>query len=306
MTITFRRDSESGVSVLNVAYYERLPSARTSVASELTDPLGSDPGQTPGLTPASAWSRIPSAVSACCLVSTSGGDRRIAFCPAPRTSRPRVKHSRTTRVALGGRALLRLAIAHELDADHQPAAAHVADDADACPSAPCAPASRCAPTSAAFFISAVAQQLDRGERRRARHGIAAERAGVRARAATTSRPTRAVATPSGSPDAMPFAIVDDVRLRRRSARSRTSSRCGPCPTALRRRSSSMPCCVVSSRSRWWNDVRRHDVAALALDRLDDDRRDFVGRHEVHEQLLLDEAQALGRARLRRQRRPGQR
>ena len=36
------------------------------------------------------------------------------------------------------------------------------------------------------------------------------------------------------------------------------------------------------------DVRRHDVAALALDRLDDDRRDFVGRDEVHEQLLLDE------------------
>jgi hypothetical protein len=27
MTITFRRDSESGVSVLNVAYYERLPNA---------------------------------------------------------------------------------------------------------------------------------------------------------------------------------------------------------------------------------------------------------------------------------------
>jgi hypothetical protein len=27
MTITFRRDSESGVSVLNVAHYEKLPSA---------------------------------------------------------------------------------------------------------------------------------------------------------------------------------------------------------------------------------------------------------------------------------------
>ena len=25
MTITFRRDSETGVSVLNVAYYDRLP-----------------------------------------------------------------------------------------------------------------------------------------------------------------------------------------------------------------------------------------------------------------------------------------
>ena len=27
MTITFRRDSESGVSVLNVAHYEKLPTA---------------------------------------------------------------------------------------------------------------------------------------------------------------------------------------------------------------------------------------------------------------------------------------
>ena len=39
-------------------------------------------------------------------------------------------------IALGRRALLGLAIAHELDADHQPATAHVADDRDACPSAP--------------------------------------------------------------------------------------------------------------------------------------------------------------------------
>ena len=35
-------------------------------------------------------------------------------------------------------------------------------------------------------------------------------------------------------------------------------------------------------------IGRHDVAALALDRLDHDRRDFVGRHQMREQLLLDE------------------
>ena len=34
--------------------------------------------------------------------------------------------------------------------------------------------------------------------------------------------------------------------------------------------------------------RRHDVAALALNRLDDDRRDLVGRDQVHQDLLLDE------------------
>ena len=35
MTITFRRDSETGVSVLNVAYYEKLPNA-ASVGSKLS------------------------------------------------------------------------------------------------------------------------------------------------------------------------------------------------------------------------------------------------------------------------------
>ena len=61
-------------------------------------------------------------------VSTSGGEKRIAFFPAPSTSSPRLNAAVTTRVALVGGALLRLPIAHELDADHQPAAAHVADE----------------------------------------------------------------------------------------------------------------------------------------------------------------------------------
>ncbi len=39
--------------------------------------------------------------------------------------------------------------------------------------------------------------------------------------------------------------------------------------------------------------RRDDVAAFALDRLDDDRRHFVRRDEVHEQPLLDPGDRLG-------------
>ena len=46
-------------------------------------------------------------------------------------------------------------------------------------------------------------------------------------------------------------------------------------------------------------VRRDDVAAFALNRLDDDRRDFVGRDEMREQLVLDEVDARGRAALGR-------
>ena len=45
-------------------------------------------------------------------------------------------------------------------------------------------------------------------------------------------------------------------------------------------------------------IRRHDVPALALDRLDDDGGDLVGRHEVHEDLVVEEVEALGGARLR--------
>ena len=39
-------------------------------------------------------------------------------------------------------------------------------------------------------------------------------------------------------------------------------------------------------------VLRDDVAALALDRLDDDRRDLVGRSELVEQDLVEPAQVL--------------
>ena len=61
----------------------------------------------------------------------------------------------------------------------------------------------------------------------------------------------------------------------------------------------MPCCVVSSRSPCRNALRRDDVAAFALDRLDDDRRDFVGRSQVHEDLVADERQRLPRRTRRR-------
>jgi hypothetical protein len=48
-------------------------------------------------------------------------------------------------------------------------------------------------------------------------------------------------------------------------------------------------------------LRRCDhVPALSLNRLDENRRDFVGSDQVHEQLVLDEVEALRAARLRRQ------
>src|SRR5262245_62810115 len=45
-------------------------------------------------------------------------------------------------------------------------------------------------------------------------------------------------------------------------------------------------------------VWRNDVAALALDWLDDQRRHLVRRNEMHEELLLDEVETLGGAGIR--------
>ena len=110
------------------------------------------------------------------------------------------------------------------------------------------PACRCAPTSAAFATSDVAQQPDRGQRRRARHRVAAKRAGVR-----PGRPVHHLGPGRG--DAERQARRDALgrgrprRARPRSARSPTSCRCGPSPTAPRRPSAACRAGVVSSRSR---------------------------------------------------------
>ena len=57
-------------------------------------------------TSVSASSKIRTAVSACSRVSTSGGEKRIEFFPAPSTSSPRCERRVDDRVALLGRALL--------------------------------------------------------------------------------------------------------------------------------------------------------------------------------------------------------
>ena len=46
-------------------------------------------------------------------------------------------------------------------------------------------------------------------------------------------------------------------------------------------------------------VGRYDISALTLDRRDDNCRNFIRRDEVNERLLFEEAQALGRTRIRR-------
>ena len=67
-------------------------------------------------------------MSACCFVSTSGGDRRMALRPAPRTSSPRVKHSCTS---ASRSVVARSFVCRSRTSSMpiiRPAAAHVADD----------------------------------------------------------------------------------------------------------------------------------------------------------------------------------
>ena len=66
-----------------------------------------------------ASARIARAASACSIVTTSGGAMRIARSPHVNTSSPRSKHASLE--CLGG------VVVGRVDADHQPAAAHVGD-----------------------------------------------------------------------------------------------------------------------------------------------------------------------------------
>ena len=157
---------------------------------------------------------------------------------------------------------------------------------------------RCAPTSAAFAISCSCSSLIVASAAAHDTGLPPNVLACAPGGHVISS-ARASATPSGSPDAMPLAMAIDVGLDAACARSRTSCPVRPMPDCTSSTTSRMPCSVVSSRSRCRNSVGRDDVAAFALDRLDDDRRHFVGRHQVHEQLVLDEVEALGGAALRR-------
>ena len=95
---------------------------------------------------------------------------------------------------------------------------------------------------------------------------------------------RAQVTPSGRPDAMPFAMLTTSALQTEvlagehlagAAHARLHLVDDQQDAVLRRQLAQ----ALQERRR------RHDVAALALDRLDDDRGDFVGRDQVHEDLI---------------------
>ena len=132
------------------------------------------------------------------------------------------------------------------------------------------------------------EQLDRGTGRGACHGIAAKRARVRAR-----RPRHHVGARAGHAKRQarsdPFRDIDDVGRQAEMLEGEHLARAshaglhlvGDEQNAMLLREIAQP---LQKR------LRRNDVAPFALDRLDDDRRDFVGRDEMDEDLIADEAE----------------
>ena len=149
------------------------------------------------------------------------------------------------------------------------------------------PARSCSPRAAALAM------YSRSSRSMRRQGRPAARPGCRRRCWRGCRGGQsmtcalAMIAPSGIPLAMPLAEADDVRLDARSARRRTSCRCGPCPICTSSTTSRMPCLSHSCRSAGRKPARQQVIAALALDRLDEDGRHFLRRAGALEERVFD-------------------
>ncbi len=141
------------------------------------------------------------------------------------------------------------------------------------------------------------QQRNRRERRRARHRIAAERARMRPR-----RPRHQAAArerhAERHPRRDPFRDRDDVGLD--AGEFDGEHLPSAAHSGLHFVDDQQDAVLGRQRPKPLHEfVGRNDVSALALNRFDDDRRHFVGRHEMREQLMFDVVDADGGARLRR-------
>ena len=100
------------------------------------------------------------------------------------------------------------------------------------------------------------------------------------------RSARAIIAPSGMPDAMPLAVA---------TMSGWTPQCSiahilpvrPAPDWTSSATSRMPLSIADAAQAREEVVVGYDVAALALDRLDDDRGDLVGRDEAFEHAVLE-------------------
>ncbi len=151
-------------------------------------------------------------------------------------------------------------------------------------------ASACSPRARGVGHEPALEQLDGGQQRRAGDRIAAVRRAVRAGAPVHQLGARHDRAEMGMPEAMPLAA---------SSMSGSTPQCSmahmrpvrPAPDWISSATSRMPWASQMRRRRGRKSALGDDVAALALDRLDEDRGHLVGRHEALEDALLELVEA---------------
>ncbi len=195
----------------------------------------------------------------------------------------------------------------ELDAQHQALAAHVADQPGLRVGEPAQPGQGLLAPRGGVGDQAAFEQVEGGQGRRAGDRVAPEGRAVGARAPglQDAKPGRS-APPSGIPLAMPLA---ESRMSGWTAPVLDRPHpAGPAGARLDLVGDEQDPVAIADRAQARQEaVLGHDVAALALDRLDDDRGDLVGRGELVEQDLVEPAQVVdlaeGRVEDPRQERP---
>ena len=182
-------------------------------------------------------SRIPSPRASSSSVIVSGGSSRITLpCrPQASSSRPSARAAAIAPPTTLGRRRLGLAVADDLEREHRPEPAHLADRRRR--ASPCPPARRAAARRAPRTAARMAgDRVEHDVGRRAGDRVAAERAAEPARVDRVHDLRRAGHAPPAAARRRATCRTRAGRAARRSARSPTPGRCGRRRTGPRRRS----------------------------------------------------------------------
>ncbi len=232
------------------------------------------------------------AKSACSSSMTNGGQSRIVFSPAPSTSKPSCKRAVDDAVAQIRGALLGLLVPDDFDADHEAFAANVAHDAELAGPATQASQQIIAHAPGVFHVFVLDQSQGR-ERRGNADGISAEGRGMGARGPIHDAGGR---NGRGKRQAGSDALgnTNDVGLNPGVIAGPPLA--GAAHAALNlvgdQQDAVLAADVLQLDQKF---ARRRDVAAFALNRLDDNGRDFFRVDNLAEELVLDETRHIRRS-----------
>ena len=265
---------------------ERWAVAQPADSTPCSAPASATSARTAGpwsATAATASPKIRSAVSISASETVSAGDIR--------TLRLAALEDEQAALEAGPLDLLGVLGGVELDAEHQALAADVADEAVEAPDERTEPGLRLLATGRGVGDEAALEQLDRGERRGAGDRVAAVGRAVRARSPCLEEIGAGDHRAQGHPGRDPLGRQQDVRLD--APVLDRPHLAGPPGARLDLVGDQQDAVLVTDVAEALEEpVLGDDVAALALDRLDDDRRDLVGRRELVEQDVVEPLEVL--------------